>query len=99
MTTYQRLKVIDKTLDILEFLSNQAVPTAGADVARGVNLSKGTVMCHLATLADRGIVAKVGDAWQLGMGLALYWARVKTDRERKIAALNNDLTALKMGGR
>jgi DNA-binding IclR family transcriptional regulator len=97
MTTYRRIEAINKAFDILSFLANQTAPTAGADVARAVNLAMGTTMCHLATLEDRGAVAKVGDYWQLGMGLALFWARVKTARERDITTLKNDLTALETG--
>jgi DNA-binding IclR family transcriptional regulator len=40
-------------------------------------------MCHLATLEDLGFVSTVGDRFRLGMGLALFWARVKSTLRRR----------------
>jgi len=90
-TTYKRIEAVTRTGEILKYLANQKEPTNGPQVAAGVNLPVGTVMCHLATLEDLGFVSTVGDRFKLGMGLALFWARVKSNLEVERERIEKDL--------
>jgi DNA-binding IclR family transcriptional regulator len=94
MTTYHRIEAVRKTGEILKYLANVKEPASGHDIAKAVNLPTGTTMCHLATLDDLGFVLTVGDRYQLGMGLALFWARVKSSLEAQRDKVNRDIGLL-----
>ena len=97
MTTYHRIEAVRKTGEILKYLSNTKDPASAPDIARAVGLPTGTTMCHLATLDDLGFVLTVGDRYQLGMGLALFWARVKSSLEAQRDKVNQNLGLLNQG--
>ena len=94
MTTYRRIEAVRKTGEILKFLANVKEPASGPEVAKAVGLPTGTAMCHLATLEDLGFVLTVGDRFQAGMGLALFWARVKSTLEAQRDKINKNLDLL-----
>ncbi len=95
MTTYRRIAAVQTTITILRHLADQKGPVPGADVARAVNLPVGTVMCHLVTLEDAGLVQRIGEHWKLGMGLALFWARIKSSKEAEKQNIERDLKIIK----
>ncbi len=94
MTTYRRIEAVRKTGEILKYLANIKEPATGPDIAKAVGLPTGTTMCHLATLEDLGFVLTIGERFQLGMGLALFWARVKSTLEAQRDNINNALNLL-----
>lgn len=98
-TTYRRIEAVAKAGEILKQMATQKQPATGADIARAVNMQIGTVMCHLATLGDLGFVRQVGDGWELGMGLALVWARVKANLEDQRDRIDRDLESISIEGR
>jgi DNA-binding IclR family transcriptional regulator len=89
---------VNKAAEILKYLGNQKTAVTGQDVAQAVGLPAGTAMCHLVTLADAGFIQQVGDGWQVGMGLALIWARVKSNLETSIERQKRDLESISIGG-
>ena len=95
-TTYKRIESVRKTGEILKFLAGQKKPTTGPRIAEAVNLPTGTTMCHLATLEDLGFVSTVGDRYRLGMGLALFWARIRSTLETDRARIEQDMKSLDM---
>lgn len=84
MSSYNRIAAIKVTVAILRYLADQKQPVSGQDVAKAVEVPHGTVMCHLATLEDERLVRSVGGAWELDMGLALFWARKKSQLQGTI---------------
>lgn len=94
MSTYKRIESVRVTVRILRYLSAAPGPVAGQEVARAIDMPHGTVMCHLATLEDEGLVRSVGGAYELGMGLGLFWAKYKSKTEGKIARLQGELEQL-----
>lgn len=92
--SYRRIAAVKKTCEILAILSEAREPITGQEVAIRVQESQGTVMCHLATLQDSGLVQEAGGGWRLGMKLALYWARVKSAKEGERDRINRDIEAL-----
>jgi DNA-binding IclR family transcriptional regulator len=98
MTTYKRIEAVTRTGEILKYLANQKEPVNGPQVAAGVNLPVGTVMCHLATLEDLGFVSTVGDRFKLGMGLSLFWARVRSSLETEKEHIEKAIKSLDMEG-
>ena len=60
------VQAVQRTLDVLDVLRE----TGGArvtEIAREVGVSKGTVHCHLATLAENGYVISDGNEYKLGL--------------------------------
>jgi len=94
--SYRRIESVKKTTDVLKFLAKERRLLTGSEVAEGVGLPTGTALCHLITLADAGFVRQVGEGWELGIGLALIWARVKANIEGKINTLQSELKALEV---
>ena len=93
-TSYRRIEAVNKAGEILKYLAAQKQPVTGPELAESVKMQVGTVMCHLATLGDLGFVRQVGDGWELGMGLALIWARVKSNLEGQRDRIDSDLRSL-----
>lgn len=96
MSSYNRIAAIRVTVAILRHLADQKQPVSGQDVARAVEAPHGTVMCHLATLEDERLVRSVGGAWELDMGLALFWARKKAQLKGQIERATDELNQLEV---
>lgn len=94
MTTYRRIEAVGKTIDILRHLADLREPAPASDVARAVGLPNGTVMCHLVTLEDDRMVRRIGEHWELGDGMAIFWARRKAQLEHGIDRMKTDLQQL-----
>lgn len=84
-TTYKRIEAVRVSINVLRFLADQKEPVSGQDISRSLEMPHGTVMCHLATLEEERLVRSVGGAWELDMGLAMFWARKKAMLESRIA--------------
>jgi DNA-binding IclR family transcriptional regulator len=95
-TTYRRIEAVKTSVAILRYLSEQKQAVSGQDVSRTLDLPNGTVMCHLATLEDEHLVRCVGGAWELDLGLALFWARRKAQLEGRIARDSDELKKLEV---
>jgi len=96
MSSYNRIAAIKVTVAILRHLADQRQPISGQDVARAVDAPHGTVMCHLATLEDERLVRSVGGAWELDMGLALFWARKKAQLQGTLDRASDELKQLEV---
>ncbi|WP_028318452.1 helix-turn-helix domain-containing protein [Desulfobulbus elongatus] len=94
MTTYRRIEAVRVSIDILRYLAEVKEPATGKDVAVAVDMPHGTVMCHLATLEDERMVRCVGGAWELDLGMAMFWARKKAQLASRIARDSKDLESL-----
>jgi len=97
MTTYKRIGAVKTTLDVLSFLSDQKEPTSGKEIALALEVPHGTCMCYLATLADSNIVRQVGECFELGMGMAMFWAKRKSKKEAEKQNINRELEILETG--
>lgn len=96
--SYRRIEAVTKTGYIMKYLGNQRTPVPAQDIARAVGLPLGTAMCHLVSLAEHGFVRQVSDGWELGLGLALLWARVKSNLEGQRDRINKDIESLTIPG-
>jgi DNA-binding IclR family transcriptional regulator len=93
-TTYKRIKSVQTTFEILEYLAECREPVTGSQVAEGCGLPFPTVMCHLASHQDKGYVQTIGDKYKIGMKLAVFWARMKSAKESDLQGIQDDLQAL-----
>ena len=94
MTTYKRIGAVKTTLNILRFLADQKTPASGNDVAAALGMPHGTCMCYLATLDDDGVVRQTGDCFELGMGMAVFWAKTRAREERRLDEAKQNLKSI-----
>ncbi len=94
MSTYRRNNSAGTTIEMLRFLAEQRDPVSGKAVADALRMPYGTTMGYLATLDDCGMVRKIGDAYELGMGMAMFWAKTKARKEAERQRIADDLAAL-----
>lgn len=94
MKSYKRIEAVRVSVGLLRFLAEQKGPVSGQEVARAVDVPHGTVMCHLVTLEGERLVRSIGGAWELDMGVAMFWARHKAQLEDRIARDTENLTKL-----
>ena len=96
--TYRRIEAVRKATEILKHLGQMKEPATGAGISAAVGLPTGTVMCYLVTLEDAGFVQRIGDRWRIGTGLALIWARVKSNLEGEKMLIESTLKEMEAGG-
>jgi DNA-binding IclR family transcriptional regulator len=94
MKSYKRIKADDLVMDILEYLSEQKAPVSGKQISAAVKVPYSTVMCHLATLGDRGLIRTVGECFEMGTGMAAYYYRYTARLENRMASDQAELKAL-----
>jgi len=94
MTTYRRIGAVTTAIDVLNFLAEQPGPVPGKDVATGLDVAYGKIMCHLATLEDARFVSRIGEHYELGQGAALLWAKKKAQLSGKVSRCRDQLNRL-----
>lgn len=92
--SYNRIGAVQKAARILKVIGDSKGPITGSDIAKEVDEPAGTVMCHLATLEDFGLVQEVGGGWLPGLALALYWAKRKATLESQMEKINRELEVM-----
>lgn len=93
-TSYARIAVLDKAIDIIEYLHQQGGPVTVAEISNSLGIPQGTVMCHLVTLLDRKWLRMTGNSYEPGVRLAGMYSAYKMGIENKISALSRELTSL-----
>ena len=92
--TYHRIAAVQKAARIMKIVGESKGPITGSDIAIQVDEPAGTVMCHLATLEDFGLVQETGGGWLPGLALALFWAKRKATLESQMGKINRELEAM-----
>lgn len=92
--SYHRIAAVQKAARILKVIGDSKGPITGSEIAEQVGEPVGTVMCHLATLDDFGLVQEVGGGWLPGLALALYWAKRKATLESQMDKINRELDVM-----
>ncbi|WP_035238102.1 helix-turn-helix domain-containing protein [Desulfobacter vibrioformis] len=91
MTSYRKLAAVEKTIAILKFMAQEVQPVSATEIANAVGEPFGTVMCHLATLEEGGLVRKVYERYELGIYWGVIWESIKQSRMSMRNLANNDL--------
>jgi DNA-binding IclR family transcriptional regulator len=89
-TTYKRIAALAKGIEVLLAVSKSG-PVSASSLAAVLDMPKGTVMCHLHTLADTGLVEICGDVAKLGMRAAELWAKRKSALEGERGRIDAEL--------
>lgn len=97
MTSYKRIGALKTGNNILRFLSDRKHPVSGKEISLALNIKYDTAMCYLATLEDIGNVRQVGECFELGMNMAMFWAKIKSKKETEKQNINRELEMLETG--
>jgi DNA-binding IclR family transcriptional regulator len=97
-SSYKRIEATVKAGQILKHLGTCKEPQTAHAIADACGIPHGTTMCHLVSWEEVGFVRKVGDGWELAMGIALLWARFKSGLEGQRDRINSDLESIKISG-
>ena len=90
----RKIEVLVAAHAIMSYVGAAKEPVSVTDVARATGLSVDSCFRQMGTMEELGWVRKIGDAYLLGMGLAVIWARVKANTEGQIDKLKQDLEQL-----
>ena len=92
--SYRKIEGVLKTGGILKYMADQKEAVGGNEIAKALDMPQGTVMSHLASLEELNFVTRVGERFDLGMGLALFWARKKSRLEGERSRIDRDIEEL-----
>jgi len=92
---YKRIGAIEKTARIMREVAQAGTDGATAtEIADAVDTSLATAYSYLETLADVGYIRQGGRGYILGMGLAVFWAKMRAMKEAEIRSAGQDLNEL-----
>ena len=87
-----RIEAVYRAGKILEVVANSREPMSAAEIATALDIDKNMAFRQCSTLVELGLFQEVGEKFDLGMKMALYWAKKKSRleavRDRAITALN-----------
>lgn len=89
-----RIETVFQAAQILKVIANLKNPVGTSEVARMLGITLNTAFRMCVTLEEIGFLKQVGDKYDLGMGLALFWARKKAMLERERGKIEADLMSL-----
>jgi DNA-binding IclR family transcriptional regulator len=96
--SYRPIKGFDKGMDLLKYLADQREPVSAKNIANALATAYDTTMCYLVTAENKGFVRNTGEQWELGMGAAMLWARMKAKKEADKQQIIRDIELLQNGG-
>ena len=98
MKTYTPIKSVQKTFELIRFLSNQADPVSAEEISNALAMRYGTVQSHLHTLVGERVVVKSQEGgYRLGMGMALFWAKSRAILEAEKQEVEKQIAELEGG--
>lgn len=89
-----RIETVFQAAQILKVIANLKNPVGTSEVARMLGITLNTAFRMCVTLEEIGFLKQVCDKYDLGMGLALFWARKKAMLERERGKIEADLMSL-----
>lgn len=70
---------------ILKAIAEAREPQGSADIAKRLDIPVNMAFRMIETMTEMGWLAKINDKYELGMGLALFWARKRAQLETVVA--------------
>lgn len=89
-----RIEAVYKAGLVLKLIADAKEPIGPAEIEAtlGITLNAAFRMCE--TLEELGWIRKIGGKYELGMGLALMWARKKAGLEAALDTTTKELSSL-----
>jgi DNA-binding IclR family transcriptional regulator len=89
-----RIEAVHQAGKILKAIAESRNPIGPSAVASELGITVNTAFRMCITLEELGFLKQVGDKYDLGMGLALFWARKKAILEGERNGIERQLTEL-----
>jgi len=89
-----RIETVHQAGRILKHIAESKGAVGSSDVATALGITGNTAFRMCVTLEELGFLQQVGDRYELGMGLALFWARKKASLEGERISIERDLAEL-----
>jgi len=91
-----RIETVFQAGQILKAVAQAKELVGPSDIARELDITVNTAFRMCVTLEELGFLQQIGDRYQLGMGLALFWARKKSGLEVERERIESDLKSLEV---
>lgn len=89
-----RIETVYQAGQILKTVADFKNPVGSSDVAKALGITANTAYRMCVTLEELGFLKQIGDRYDLGMGLALFWARKKAMLEGERVGIERQLMEL-----
>jgi len=89
-----RIAAIAQAGEVLKVVANSREAMGSSEIARLTGLTGNTAFRICFTLEELGFLTRVGDRYELGMGLALFWARKKAMLENQRMKIDSHLKSI-----
>jgi DNA-binding IclR family transcriptional regulator len=92
-----RIDTVYTACQILEAVANSKEPIGAAEIAKTLGINANMAFRQCCTLEERGILQMVGDKkFDLGMKLAIFWARKKSRLQGERDTITRNLEELEV---
>jgi DNA-binding IclR family transcriptional regulator len=98
LKTYRTIAVMEKAIDIIEFLCARPEPASLKEIAAEIDVTTSSAAGYVESMLDTGFVSEIASAYRPGLRLSLLWARVKANLETRLNQINRDLEILTKNG-
>ncbi|MCX5828732.1 MAG: helix-turn-helix domain-containing protein [Deltaproteobacteria bacterium] len=89
-----RIEAVYQAGQILRAVAESKGAIGSSDIAKSLGITVNTAFRMCVTLEELGFLRQIGDKYELGMGLALFWARKKATLEAEKSGIERDLLSL-----
>ena len=89
-----RIESVFQAGQVLRAVADSKGVMGPTEIAASLGIKVNTAFRMCATLEELGFLKQVGEKYELGMGLALFWARKKASLEGERVAIEKDITQL-----
>lgn len=89
-----RIESVYQAGQVLRAVAESKGAVGSTEIAASLGITVNTAFRMCATLEELGFLKSVNEKFELGMGLALFWARKKATLESERAAIDRDIDQL-----
>ena len=89
-----RIEAVFQAGQVLRAVAETKGAVGSSNIAKNLGITVNTAFRMCVTLEELGFLKQIGDKYELGMGLALFWARKKATLEGERAGIERDLASL-----
>ena len=89
-----RIESVHQAGRVLRAVAENKGAMGASDIAKNLGITVNTAFRMCVTLEELGFLKQVCDKYDLGMGLALFWARKKAMLEGERSGIDRELESL-----
>lgn len=89
-----RIESVYQAGQVLRAVAESKGACGSSEIATSLGITVNTSFRMCMTLEELGFLKQVGEKYELGMGLALFWARKKATLEGERDAIDRDIIKL-----